>query len=228
MATPAQNLPAILTVPELDLEHLDKVREVAEQLLVDAEAFKVTDDATYDAAMEIHDVAKLRAKAIEDHRTERTGPINKALKLINADHNTAKEPLDKVVSILSKRGGDYVTAQQAKAEAEQRRQAEVLARRQEKAATKAMERGEELTPIVAAPTPLVVAPEKTSRSAVATGTWRDVVSFKVTDESLIPREHAGVRLWILDLVAIGKLNKAGVEIPGVKRVVEKVRATRGF
>jgi hypothetical protein len=37
-----------------------------------------------------------------------------------------------------------------------------------------------------------------------------------------------VKLWTLDLVAIRKLNNAGVEIPGVKRVVEKVRATRGF
>jgi hypothetical protein len=228
MATPAQNLPAILTVPELDLEHLDKVREVAEQLLYDAQDFQVTDDATYAAAIEIHDVLKLRVKAIETHRTERTGPINKALQLINADHKTAAEPLTKLVTLLSSRAGRYFSDKQAKAEAEQRRQAAVLQARQEKAAAKAMERGEEVTPIVAAPTPMVVAPETTSRSAEATGTWRDNVTFEITDESLIPHEHAGVKLWTLDLVAIRKLNNAGVEIPGVKRVVEKVRATRGF
>ena len=76
--------------------------------------------------------------------------------------------------------------------------------------------------------PMVVAPEKTSRSAEATGTWRDNVTFEITDESLIPHEFAGVNLWNLNMIAIGKLNKAGVEIPGVKRVVEKIRATRGF
>ena len=228
MATPAENLPVTIAVPDLDLEHLDKVREVAEQLLADAEAFVVTDDATYDAAMEILDVVKLRVKVVEEHRKERTGPIDKALKLIRADYKAITEPLDKVTAILTKRGRDYYDAQQAKAAVEERRQAEVLARRQAKATEQALARGEEVTPIVAAPKPTVIAPEKTSRSAVATGTWRDNVTFEITDESLIPHEFAGVKLWTLDLVAIRKLNNAGVEIPGVKRVVEKVRATRGF
>lgn len=228
MATPAENLPVTIAVPDLDLEHLDKVREVAEQLLADAESFQVTDDATYDAALEIHDVVKLRVKAVEEHRKERTGPIDKALKLIRADYKAVTDPLDRVVSTLAKRTSAYYDVQQDKAAAEERRQNEVLARRQAKAAEQAMARGEEVTPVVAAPKPTVIAPEKTSRSAVATGTWRDNVTFEITDESLIPHEFAGVKLWTLDLVAIRKLNNAGVEIPGVKRVVEKIRTTRGF
>ena len=54
-----------------------------------------------------------------------------------------------------------------------------------------------------------------------------VLSAKIVTRP-VAYEHAGVKLWTLDLVAIRKLNNAGVEIPGVKRVVEKVRATRGF
>ena len=68
-----------------------------------------------------------------------------------------------------------------------------------------------------------MAPEKTSRSDVATGTWRENVTFEITDEADLPREYLTP-----DLVKIGKVVKAGVEIPGVTRKVEMVRATRGF
>jgi hypothetical protein len=221
MATTAENLPTILTIPELDLEHLDKVREVALQLFEDAEGFAVTDDATYDAALQIHDVVKLREKAIEEHRKSITDPINRSIHMINDEHNQAKAPLTKVRELLAKRAGMYFQARKAKVEAEERRKAEVLARRQEKAVEKAMERGEEVTPIVAAPTPMVSAPEKTSRSEVATGTWRENVTFEITNEAALPREYLTP-----DLVKIGKVIKAGIEIAGVTRKVEMIRSTR--
>lgn len=222
MATPASQIITLRPLPVVDLDDLAKLREVSEALLTDAAAFVITDDATYDAAMEIHDTVKVRVKAIEDHRKSITAPINDALGRINDEHKRAKAPLDAIVKLLNDRGSRFIDERAARKAAEDRRAAETLARRQAKAAEQAMERGEEVTPIVAAPAPPSVAvPEKTSRTETTTGTWREVVTFKVVDESLLPREYL-----VPDSVKIGKVVKAGVEVPGVERIVNRVRSTR--
>jgi hypothetical protein len=225
-------LTALKPLPVVDLDELSKVREVSEQLLVDAEAFVVTDDQTYNAAIEIHDAVKLRVKTIEDHRKSITAPINEALHRINDEHNQAKGPLERIVKLLNDRAGKFLDDREAKKAAEERRQAEenrkaqMLVLHQAQQAEAAAKRGEEVAPVEAVPAPepvaAIVVPDKTSHSDVATGTWREVVAFEVSEERLIPRSYL-----IPDTVKIGKAIRSGTTIPGVKRIVNRVRATRG-
>ena len=67
----------------------------------------------------------------------------------------------------------------------------------------------------------VAEPEKTVRSAEATMTFREVKKVEITDASKLPREYL-----IPDEAKIKKVALAGVQIPGVQVVIEKVPSIR--
>jgi hypothetical protein len=90
-------------------------------------SYRVTDDDAYiQAGAAVLDV-KARARVIEEKRVEITGPINKALRAVNALFKAPTERLDRI----AKRIGDamivYRNAQEAAAQRERSRLAQIAA-----------------------------------------------------------------------------------------------------
>jgi hypothetical protein len=133
-------------------------------------------------------------------------------------------------------------AAEAKARAEQqeadriRKEAEAARLSAEMAVEVAAERGETLPPWemldapAEVPAPVVIVPEYIAPAAPllksSAVTTKTVKRLEVYDESQIPAEAAGVRLWIRDDKAIEKLLKAGVAVPGCRLVESTIIAAK--
>jgi hypothetical protein len=90
---------------------------------------------------------------------------------------------------------------------------------------------DEPAPLPEVPAPAVIVPEYVAPAApllksasVVKKTTRKV---EIHDPAQVPREIAGVPLWIIDQKAVEKLAKGGVQIPGVRIVEVETIAAKG-
>lgn len=96
----------------------------AERALKMAEGWSITDDETYALAADELTAIKSKQKALEDMRTSITGPMNQALKAVNAVFKSPAELLERAERLIK----GHMIAYADKREAE-RRAAELAARR---------------------------------------------------------------------------------------------------
>lgn len=149
-------------------------------------------------------VAKLR-KQLEERRKFFTQPLNDQVKKINNLFKMWSEPLDRIDRKLR----DAIAAYRAEAERKRREEEEFNRRKQELLARLAGKKGQEPPP---PPPPVETMPAPAAvRTKSGLVTTRKVWTFKVVDESLIPREYL-----VLDEAKVRKAISAGVrEIPGL-------------
>ena len=149
-------------------------------------------------------------KRIDEQRKFFTDPLNQQVKKINGLFKPLVEGLDGAATTLRKKLSSYQTAIAAKAEQAREKALADLKSGKIKNVETAVAKIEK-----------VKEPEKTVRTDEATVTYKDKVGFEITDIEKLPREY-----MVPDEKKILKVVQAGVEIPGVKKTIEKVPTVR--
>ena len=212
----------------------------SEAMLETARSYKITTADAALAAGEDLKAIKTLAKQVEDKRTAITGPINDALREVNALFKPAKDWLAQAEKLLKGKLLDYQSEQtriareaQAKADEEARKQREKLEQQAAKAEAKGKaEKAEELreqaelreAPVVSSAAPKI--------EGVST---REIWKAEVTDKLAFLKHVVEKRP---DLVALVQLDQGGLnaqarslkdalDLPGVKAVKESIIAARG-
>jgi len=158
-------------------------------------------------------------KAIEEKRTEYTGPLNAHLKTINAAFKEFTEPLTQADATMRSKVLTYQAEQKRIRQEEER-----INRLRQEAAEAEMR----LTGELAEPVGLVeVTPEAPTRYRTEVGTLGKAMNwkFEVTDFALLPDDYK-----LPDMVKIRKGIIAGASIPGVRAWQEeslRVTARKG-
>jgi colicin import membrane protein len=225
-----------LTIKRPD-EALFKSSEI---MLETARSWKITTGDGALAAGEDLKAIKTLAKQVEDKRTAITGPINDALREVNALFKPAKDWLAQAEKLLKGKLLDYQSEQtriareaQAKADEEARKQREKLEQQAVKAEAKGKaEKAEELreqaelreAPVVSSAAPKI--------EGVST---REIWKAEVTDKLAFLKHVVEKRPDLAALVQLdqGGLNaqarslKDALDLPGVKAVKESIIAARG-
>lgn len=211
----------------------------SEALLAAAREFKIATPEAALAAGEDLKRIKTLTKQVEEKRTTITGPINKALKEVNALFKPAQEWLGQAEKLLKSKLLEFQSEQariareaQAKADEEARKQREKLEQQMAKAEAKGKaEKAEELreqiqtqvTPIIPSAAPKI--------SGIAT---REIWKAEVTDKMAFLKHVVEVRPDLAALVLIDQsgLNaqarslKEALDLPGVKAIKEQVITAR--
>ena len=223
------NVPSSLVV----LRH--EVMEEIVSLTTQAHSIaSVCDDASMAAADAIVSAANKLDKLIEAERTKAKAPIialGKAIDEAAGEARTSltgiKLDLGKAILAYQRAENDRRAAERARLEAG--RQAAIKAR--EAAIAERVQVTAEAAPWEepAAPAPLPVIPVQEAPPVLKSSSVVEKVLKRVEiyDADAVPREVAGVRLWKLDEMAVNKLMKAGVPIPGVRIVEVSTLAAKG-
>ncbi len=183
---------------------------------------------------------KTLAKLIEDKRTSITKPLNQALREVNALFKPAKNWLAKAEGLIKdkllafQKEQDLIARElQAKADEEARKERVKLAKAADLAAMAGMaERAEDLREEAEVQKAPVVVSEAPKLEGIATRkTWKA----EVTNKLLFVKHVAEKRNDLLGLIKIDQsaLNaqarslKDGLDIPGIKAVIEETLVARG-
>lgn len=145
-------------------------------------------------------------KSIDEQRKFFTDPLNEQVKKINAMFKPFVNGLGDAANTLRKKMSAYQMAIAAKADKARDKALADLKSGKIKNVETAVAQIEK-----------VKEPEKTVRSEAATVTFKDKIGFEIADLNAIPREYL-----MPDEKKILKVVQAGVEIPGVKKTIEKV------
>ena len=175
----------------------------------------VATDADLQSATSWLVAVRLRRKKIEGFFAGLIKPIQAAVKLNQAKRDEVLAPLAERESKLNVAILGYRQKQQAEAAEAQRKANEAYDREVEKA----IEKGKDVSLI--APPKQVEAPAKTVDAGIANVTFRKVKKFEVTNPDLIPDEY-----WVIDETKLGKVIRAGVEVPGCRIWDEEVTSVR--
>lgn len=198
---------------------LAPLRTQGEKLLADAEGYKVKkqDDADEINNALIRITAGL--KELEKKRTERTGPINESLRIINGDFKRVAGPYQEAKRILTQKLMDYRAEQRRKD-----REAELEARKEEDRRRKIQAAHEEAGHKVEEDITPVTRP--TTFETMDTTKTRKNWTFEVIEKAKMPLEYL-----VVDETAIRKAIRAAdrdeedipvIEIPGVRIYAEEV------
>jgi len=215
-STDAQSV-AIRVKPENDCQFIEYQKQ-AEEILKYAKAAVVTNDAEMKASTNDLSIIRMLKKGIEEHRQVYVRPINEHVKTINQTYKLLTDPIEQADKIT----GDKILAYRAEVE-RKRREAEAINQAKLDLARREAElsgTGEITVDI----TPVIVpeAPPNHVRAEAGTLGMTKNWKFEVTDFALLPNEYK-----LPDLVKIGKVVRAGVNIPGVKSWQEDgIRITR--
>ena len=145
-------------------------------------------------------------KRIDEQRKFFTDPLNEQVKKINAMFKPFVNGLGDAANTLRRKMSVYQMAITAKADKARDKALADLKSGKIKNVETAVAQIEK-----------VKEPEKTVRSEAATVTFKDKIGFEIADLNAIPREYL-----MPDEKKILKVVQAGVEIPGVKKTIEKV------
>lgn len=194
------------------IEHLnDEVREVAAKC-----PGAIASDADMQAATSWLAAVRLRRRETEKFFADLIKPIQQAVKSQQAKRDEILAPLAERETRLNMAILAYRQKQQAEAAA-----AQAKANAQyDKKVEKAEAAGKDVSLI--APPKQVEAPAKTMEtSAGAAVTFRKVKRFEVVNPDLVPKEY-----WMIDETKLGKMIRAGVEVPGCRIWDEEVMSVR--
>jgi hypothetical protein len=203
----------------------------------------ITDMAGQRAAEALHKECRAAFKAIEAGRKAFTAPLDEVKAQAIAAERAATQPLAAAVDHLGKAIADWITAENARREAERKRLEEEARRRQAEEDARAEAERQRLAaqaafnalpgdapaevPATAAlpqrvPDPPMPAPIKSTAIRQKT-TYR----VEVVDATQVPVEVSGIVLRPVDVSAALPLLKAGAKIPGLVLHVEGGIAAKG-
>lgn len=192
------------------------------------EAERITTVATAEDHQRTDRLLVAVVRAIREIEAERKALKSPVVDLGRALDEAAGEAIAPLLAIKARLGNallTYQNAENARRQEEFRRQREIAEQAAREAAERARLRAEgelsaqdepppDIEPVVFVPEIMPPAPGKEMKSsAVKFTTLKKVVIF---DQGLVPDEINGQALWKLDEVLIGKLAKAGLQIPGVR------------
>ena len=169
-----------------------------EVLTWEVEGLEVVDKGSCGIAQELRNKCHDRAKSIKDFCSESIKAAHAAHKAAKAQEATFLEPIEKLKDILTAKLRRYADEEASK---------EIIAQQ------KITELQNKATKNEFMPIPIKIT------SSLGKG-WRDVWTFVVENDSLIPPEY-----WILDEKAISdevKLHKDKTDIPGIRVTKSKV------
>lgn len=225
-----------LTVPRPD----EALFKRSEQLLVYATARQIVSSEAAIAVGEDLKSIKSLAREIEDKRTSITGPINQALKEVNAFFKPAQEWLTQAERTLKGKLLEFQAEQdriarelQVRADEQARKEREKLEAQASKAESKGKgERAEELREQAQSKLAPIVSSAAPKISGIST---RETWKAEVTDKMAFVKHIIEARPDLIALVLIDQsaLNaqarslKDALNLPGVKAVKETILAARG-
>lgn len=195
-----------------------------EQMAEQALAFPDIDDSNASEAADLNKAISKKAKAIEAQRKAAKAPVLDFGREIDRVGRAAVAPL----LAAKKQMSDRLLAYQAAA-MKRKREAEEKAEKQLREAQKraARQRAQEAAATGSAPSgaqlkaPVYIAPRVHVPEPVKTGvSVRRTSELVIDDESKIPMEFGGAKLWKLDTVTLKRLLDTGVKIPGAHVVVK--------
>ena len=162
-------------------------------------------------------LARIRKKRkdTEQFFTDLIKPFKEAVKQHQATCQKVLEPLSTAEAKLSTGILDY----RRKAQEEAARQQAKLNEQHDKKVEKAIAKGKDPTEI--APAPIVSAPVKTVETEAGAVSARKIKKWRLVDAGQVPKEY-----WMLDEAKIGKVVRAGAEIPGIQTYEEEVLSVR--
>ncbi len=198
---------ALELAPRQDEEVL-AVETQARTIADEAHDLQIVDEQANATALEMLSTVRSTVKRIEALKKRWLEPLNKQVKLIRADFDAIAAPAKEADAILSRKTSAYRAKVAEAARKEQARLNALAAKRQERAAVRAEERGEDPPPIIPL-VPKVETPAKT----VATGsgakvTYRKQTHFEILDAAAVPREYLSV-----DEKKVGAAVRAGIATP---------------
>lgn len=193
-----------IEIKERDVEVESVVRSL-DELKQEVNSLVIDDEAGYARASEIlAQIARLK-KRLEERRQFFVKPLNDQVKRINNLFKSLQEPLDR----MDKKLRDAISDYRRQMEQKKREEEEFLRKKREILARLAEKKGETVAPPPPVETMPIPAAVRTENGLVTT---RKVWTFRVIDESLIPREYL-----VLDESRVRKAIAAGVrEIPGLE------------
>ncbi len=192
-----------LSVAEKEVTQLS---EKLEKAMAYAEKVTIKSDADQDNVVKALVGIENEEKRIDEQRKFFTDPLNQQVKKVNAMFKPFIDGLDSAATILRKKMSAYQMAIAAKAD-----------KAREKALADLKSGKIKNVETAVAQIEKVKEPEKTVRTEAATVTYKDKIGFEIIDPTAIPREYL-----VPDEKKILKVVQAGVEIPGVKKTIEKV------
>jgi hypothetical protein len=200
----------------------------------------VTDATTMAAADALVAEAIRLDKAIEADRKRLKAPVLALAAALDEAASDARTPLLGIKQDLGRAILAWQQEENRRREEIRRQLEEARCRQEEEAAAAraaaAAAQVEEPAPWDDAPAPVhvpeVIAPTYEQQQAAAPIKSSSVVAkrtkrIEITDPAQVPREVAGVPLWIIDAKAVEKLAKAGIAIPGVTVTEVETLAAKG-
>ncbi len=224
MATPARILDV---APYRDDEEVVAAETLARTVADEARELDVVDEASNATALEMLTAVRTTVKRIDALKKRWLDPINKQVKLIRADFDAMAAPAKEADAVLTRKTSAYRMKVAEAARKEQARLNALAARRQERAALRAEERGEDPPPVIPI-VPKVEAPAKTvATDSGAKVTYRKQTHFEIVDAAQVPREYLSV-----DEKKVGAAVRAGIAtpenpIPGVRIWITEEPVVRG-
>ena len=235
---------ALASLATLRLPAAGDVVAPAERALKMAESWAITDDDSYALAADELTAIKAKQKALEELRTGITGPMNQALKAVNAVFKGPAELLGRAEDLIKKQMISYQEKREAErlaAEAAARRAAEeaaALAAAEVKAlehdgsatesAVQAIEAAE-ASILAIAQAPVAPPPLKVAGVSKVRVTLKAEVVDKAAFVAHIAQAPAYLDLVDVNAAKLNQLAKAlgqNLNMPGVKLVEEKSIAAR--
>lgn len=215
--TPADT--AVIAInPQTDFQFIEYQKQ-AKEILAHAKTEVVTNDAEQRSATNDLGLVSMLRKGIEEHRQLYVKPLNEHVKAVNTAFKTLTEPIEEADKTLRDVIGKY------RAEVDRKRhEAEAINLAKEELARREAALNQGVITIDTTPVNVPDAPAAHVRAEAATLGTAKVWKFEVVDENLLPKEF-----MLPDLVKIGKVIRAGVNIPGVKSWQEdsiRISATR--
>ena len=192
----------------------------ANNLVESAMALEITDGATDAQAKAALAVVTTQAREFEKLRKTFVQPLNEHVRAINLFFKDQSTPLNQAEAILKQKVGAYFSEQQEIARKERIRLEKLAAKRQERADTRAQDKGQIAAPPV--PVATVAAPTKTTKTEAGSVTMRTVRKWEIVDESELPRE-----LMMPNDKKIKAMVEAKIAVAGVRVFEEQVPVVRG-
>jgi len=220
MSTPQiEVLPAVDETAE---QHLQVIATQVATLEQRVERLAIKTEADYQTGLGFVAEIKAALKSAEADRVAITGPLNDALRRINAKYKGPMDSLRAAQRTIEARCGAWYAERQRKArEAE----AKALAAQQAKLASK-QKLARELGVAAPLPTPVaprIVEPAKTIKfEGGASATIKTIKRWRLVDITKVPLEY----LTTND-TKIGQVVRAGVEIPGIEIYDEYITSVKG-
>lgn len=181
----------------------------ASSLEVRADALILETDVDATEATNILGFIATAKKKLEEKRTFFVKPLNEQVKNINNLFKVYNQPLDNADSTLRRKVLAYRQEQNRKRKEEEERLRKLAEKEQQRIEKKAEKKGLPAPPPMVMP--VVQSAPKTIRATLGSASTKTVWDFKITDESLIPREYL-----VVDEKKIRAVVKAGIRnIPGV-------------